>query len=977
MMTETALATLFANHTGKQSDKWSGYHSVYDKLFSPYRLKPIRLLEIGVQNGGSLEIWSRYFPDAVVLIGCDIEPACGLLRYEDPRIAIVVGDASSDAAHREVAKHSEIFDIVIDDGSHRSSDIIRSFCRYFPMLEPGGVFIAEDLHCSYWDEYEGGLYDPASAIAFFKKLVDLVHRAHWGAEVSTNDLLAPFIHRYGALELDFRQIESIEFVDSICIVRKCAAGASRIGLRQIRGVQCDVEPAVTILDGTELSPPDQTDNPYLLARTAIGEEQLEIGRVGELLAVAQRECERHLEECTKLKTQLNSLRGKSDTADRELRELHFSVQELRESLSWRLTTPFRDGLALLQSLGRWARYVLRLFHLGGGPVQTWRLLFKVLREDGLSGVRWRLRNALALARNDGSNNYREWVRRYDALDAHDRERMKCNIAGFNEHPLISVVMPVYNTPIELLDQAIRSVRAQIYPKWELCIADDASPNESVRQLLAQHAEQDERIKIIFRNQNGHISAASNSAVELASGEFVALMDHDDLLSEHALYWVVHAISEHPDAHLIYSDEDKISADGVRYDPYFKCEYNRELMLAQNMISHLGVYRRSMLLSLGGFRESFDGAQDYDLALRFLQSISPQQVVHIPRVLYHWRAIRGSAAYATGEKHYAADASRRAVQEHLRCVGVEAHVMSAPQAPTMNRVRYALPERPPMASILIPTRDSADLLAKCVESIQSRSSWENYEIIVIDNGSVEEETFRLFDGMRSNRVRVIRDDSPFNFSALNNLAAREAQGEVICLLNNDIEVITSDWLEEMLGFAMQPGVGCVGARLWYPDGRLQHGGVVVGLGGVAGHAHKYCSRSDPGYFKRALLHQGFSAVTGACLMVRKEIFAQVGGLDEELAVAFNDIDFCLRVRERGYRNVWTPYAEFVHHESLSRGSEDSPEKKVRFENEVRFMQKRWGKLLMADTAYSANLTLDREDFSLAWPPRVDLSGVSGS
>lgn len=978
-MTDSSLVSLFVNHTGKQSDKWSGYLRVYDKLFAPYRHKPVRLLEIGVQNGGSLEVWSQYFPSASRLIGCDIEPACAQLRYDDPRIAIVVGDAVADSTQTQITGYSDSFDIVIDDGSHRSSDIVRAFCRYFAILEPGGIFVAEDLHCSYWMEFEGGLYDPASAVAFFKMLVDLVHSAHWGASIPTDILLAPFVQRYGPLELDSRQIESIEFVDSICVVRKCHAEASRVGERLVKGFECEVKLGNANFNGTYLVPPDQAENPYLHARNTVRENQQDTDMVAQLVAMAQRERERHLEEHAALIEKLRTLRAEAEIAscalgkaEGKLQEYRHSMQDLRNSLSWQITAPLRASFTFFLTLGRGTRYVSSLFRLGGGLLRSWGLLAQVLLEKGWSGVRWRLGNAWALTDakgTDGSRNYQEWIRRYDTLDFQARELMERRIGEFEEHPLISVVMPVYNPPLDLLDQAIRSVRAQIYPHWELCIADDASPDASVGKLLRQHAEEDERIRILFRKENGHISAASNSALELASGEFVALMDHDDLLPEQALYWVVDTINRHPDAQLIYSDEDKITASGDRYDPYFKCEFNRELLLAQNMISHLGVYRHSMLSRLGGFREGFEGSQDYDLALRFLESISPQQVVHIPRVLYHWRAIPGSTALSSGEKNYASDAGRRAVEEHLQRIGVAAQVVPATQAPTMNRVRYGLPAREPMVSILIPTRDRADLLAQCIASIQARSSWKKYEILVVDNGSVEAETFELFESIRSDRVRVLRSDSPFNFSALNNLAGRDARGEVICLLNNDIEVLTSDWMEEMLGFALQPDIGCVGARLWYPNGQLQHGGVLLGVGGVANHAHKQLSRNVPGYFGRAVLHQAFSAVTAACLMVRKEVFDQVGGLDEQLAVAFNDIDFCLRVRERGYRNVWTPYAEFVHHESVSRGAEDSPEKQARFESEVRFMQERWGEALKTDPAYSPNLTLQSMDFSLAWPPRV--------
>jgi GT2 family glycosyltransferase len=336
------------------------------------------------------------------------------------------------------------------------------------------------------------------------------------------------------------------------------------------------------------------------------------------------------------------------------------------------------------------------------------------------------------------------------------------------------------------------------------------------------------------------------------------------------------------------------------------------------------------------------------------------------VLYHWRAIPGSTALASDEKNYAAVAARKAIQEHLQRTGRGGTVTAAPEAPALNRVRYPLPIELPLVSIIIPTRDRADILGVCLESVLQKTSYPHFEIIVVDNGSVEAKTQQLLDRQPKDKVRVVRDDAPFNYSRLNNLAVQAAKGEVVCLMNNDIEVLTPDWLEEMLSFALQPDIGCVGARLWYPgNGGLQHGGVILGIGGIAGHSHKYLPRRHSGYLGRAVLHQSFSAVTAACLLVRREIWEKVQGLDESFAVAFNDVDFCLRVRETGYRNVWTPYAEMIHHESVSRGPEDNPEKVARFQGEIKRMHERWGDALSSDPAYSVNLTYVHEDFSLGW------------
>lgn len=669
---------------------------------------------------------------------------------------------------------------------------------------------------------------------------------------------------------------------------------------------------------------------------------------------------------------------KQEVANRDLRiaSLDHTVHVMRNSRSWRYTDMLRRAGGLARPTVRLLKQIRQVATRSGGYVNLARKALIVLKREGSNGLGYRLTRLTTHDRDFGlehvekvdRNDYQTWIRLYDTLDEQAVQKIRHEIASLPVTPKISVVMPVYNAPLKFLEEAIRSVQNQLYENWELCIADDASTNHAIHQLLVDFARADPRIKVILRPENGHISAASNSALTLATGEFVALLDNDDLLPQHALYHVAKAIIANPDAALIYSDEDKITQTGQRYDPYFKCQLNYELLLAQNMVCHLGVYRRDILDRIKGFRVGFEGAQDYDLVLRFLENIQTDQVVHLPKILYHWRAIPGSTALDSGEKNYAADAARKAISEHLGRTSRSGVVMPAPDTPSLNRVRYALPEQLPSVSIIIPTRDRADLLSMCLDSLLSKTTYSKFEVIIIDNGSVEESTKLLLARQPQSRVRVIRDDAPFNYSRLNNLAVQQSKGDVICLMNNDIEILTPDWLEEMLSFAMQPDIGCVGARLWYPDGRLQHGGVILGIGGVAGHSHKYLKKGQYGFFGRAALHQSLSSVTAACLMIRRNIWDEVGGLDETFAIAFNDIDFCLRVRDLGYRNVWTPYAEMNHHESATRGTEDNSEKVARFNGEVMRMKERWGSSLLKDPAYSPNLTLNFEDFSLAWPPR---------
>lgn len=567
-------------------------------------------------------------------------------------------------------------------------------------------------------------------------------------------------------------------------------------------------------------------------------------------------------------------------------------------------------------------------------------------------------------RTGGASSYAAWMKRHDFDARRDRGEIAAAVASLEEKPLISVVMPVYNTPAKLLEEAIGSVAGQIYPNWELCIADDRSTEPHVRQILDDWQRRDSRVKVVFREENGHISHATNSAFALAGGEWIALLDHDDLLRPHALAEVAFEIGRHPDAQLIYSDEDKLDSKGKRYDPYFKPDFSRELFRSQNYLNHLTVHRAENIRAVGGWRPGFEGSQDYDLNLRIFERVDMAGIRHIPKVLYHWRAVEGSTASDGGEKSYAYTAGLRALEEHAKRLELPATVEPAPDTP-FYRLKFAVPDPQPLVSLIIPTRDKLELIRNCVESIVEKTTYGNYEIVIVDNGSVEEETLAWFETLKKTKnVRVLAYRKKFNYSAINNFAVGKARGEIVGLVNNDIEVISPDWLTEMVSWAVQPDIGCVGAKLYYANDTIQHAGVILGIGGVAGHSHKYFPRDHHGYFSRLKVAQNLSAVTGACLLVRKEVYQEVGGLNaNDLKVAFNDVDFCLKVREAGYRNVWTPYAELYHLESISRGAEDSPEKVLRFEGESEFMRKSWAAQLAADCFYSPNLTLSREDFSL--------------
>src|SRR5690554_1495675 len=537
------------------------------------------------------------------------------------------------------------------------------------------------------------------------------------------------------------------------------------------------------------------------------------------------------------------------------------------------------------------------------------------------------------------------------------------LAALAHQPLISVLVPVYNPSIDFLKLAIDSVFEQSYPNWQLCIANDGSSDPKVAQTLDHYAKNDARVSVVHREVNGHICAASNSALELAKGEYIALLDHDDALVKDALLRVVESINVTPDALLLYSDEDKLDELGQRFDPHFKPSWNPELILGQNYISHLGVYKTERVREIGGFREGFEGSQDHDLVLRFTSGIETRRIVHIPEVLYHWRSVEGSTAMASGEKSYTSSAGLKAVAEAVS--GDSLAVAEPGRLPNTYRVKYPLPSVPPKVSLLVPTRNGVEILKPCVDAILQLTDYPNFELLILDNQSECADTLQYMkDVSEDSRVKVLRWDFPFNYSAINNFGIEQASGEIIGLINNDIEPLHSDWLSEMVRHAARPSVGCVGAKLYYPNDTIQHAGVVLGIGGVAGHSHKYFDRNADGYFSRLHLVHNVSAVTAACLLVRKCVLEQVGGLNEEhLAVAFNDVDLCLRVREAGYWNVWTPYAEAYHHESVSRGADDTPVKRKRHNREADYMRERWGDALLSDPAYNPNLTLIHEDFSL--------------
>ncbi|MCH8539385.1 MAG: glycosyltransferase [Opitutales bacterium] len=563
-------------------------------------------------------------------------------------------------------------------------------------------------------------------------------------------------------------------------------------------------------------------------------------------------------------------------------------------------------------------------------------------------------------------DYSAWIDRFDQITEKRLAYLRKEQEAFRMKPKISLLLPTYNTPKKYMVKCIESVCEQVYENWELCIADDASSNRGLRSLLKNYAQYDDRIKIVLRKENGHISAATNSALSLATGEWVGLLDHDDELRPHALHLFVEYLNKYPQGKFFYSDEDKIDEKGKRFNPYFKPGWSPELLLGQNYLCHFCVFQRSSVERIGGFRKGLEGVQDWDLFLRLTEGIAQDNVIHIPEILYHWRAIRGSTATSTGAKSYVRSAAQRMLEDYLSRNNLQGEIL--PVKGGHWRVKLADPENEPRVCVIIPTKDQYEMLKSCLDSIWQKTKYRNYCILIIDNHSTEPESIAYLQSLPKEKARVVSFSEPFNYSRINNFGVRQTEAEFILLLNNDVEVIDPDWIGEMVRQGLRDGVGCVGAKLYYPDQTIQHAGVVTGIGGVAGHWQKHMKEENYGYFNPINLVRAYSAVTAACLLVRKKIFDEVGGLEEEfLKVAFNDVDFCLKVKEAGYRNIFTPFARLYHYESKSRGKDETPEKKERAHAEMRFMKFKWGRDLMEDGLHNPNISLLKEQFSLAHPP----------
>ena len=552
-------------------------------------------------------------------------------------------------------------------------------------------------------------------------------------------------------------------------------------------------------------------------------------------------------------------------------------------------------------------------------------------------------------------DYGTWYKKHCALE---EELLAQKKTVFEFKPRISIVVPVFHTPSAYLTQMVESVIRQTYENWELCIANASPKNQEMNQILTDFQANDIRIKVIDAPKNEGIAQNTNKAISIATGEYVGFLDHDDMLSPDALYEVVKKLNECSSYELIYSDEDKISG-SKHFQPHMKPEFNLDLLRANNYICHFCIIRKQLLDKAGWLNGEFNGAQDYELIFRCVENA--KKIARIPKVLYHWRVHEQSTSDNPMSKMYAYDAGKRAIEEHLRRCGEDAKVFSKKDL-GFYQVKYNV-QGNPMISVIIPNKDHVEDLEKCLASI-AKQEYQNYEVIVVENNSEDEKTFEYYEKIKSDKVKVVIWDGEFNYSAINNYGVGFAAGEYLLFLNNDTEAMDKNLFDEMLSNCQRKNVGIVGAKLYYPDNTIQHAGVVVGIGGVAGNLFTKLPGEFTGYMHKADLQQNLSAVTAACMMAKKSVFEEVNGFTEELKVAFNDVDFCLKVREASYLVVYDPYAKMYHYESKSRGAEDTKEKIERFQREIAYMKERWSDILKkGDPMYNPNLTLRKQDYSL--------------
>lgn len=1005
-MIERSLRKLYEQHQGKVSDKWSIYLTEYDRIFSSYRERPINLLEIGIQNGGSLEVWSAFFANAQTIVGVDVNPDCARLSYSDPRISVIVGDANSYHAESALLEKSNNFDLIIDDGSHKSGDIVRSFSRYFRYLNDGGIYVVEDLHCSYWQDFEGGLFDPASSIAFFKRLADVLSHEHWGVPKARKDILRSFAIAY-SFDMDedlLEHIHSVEFINSMCVVRKNNPSENVLGVRFIAGMEELVVPGHGQLHLHPSSKRDELTNPWS-ARAHLPEDEfkaideelndlrplylslkershVDAARVADLqnlcrdhaarlvelevaLALSRRDFSTQLDQLTvsyeaKISESISAiaernaenadLRSKFLDLEKALVESGRVIDSFYDSSSWRITGPLRavarGARRMLFPFGFIASALRRGEGLSGTVNKAWALY----KRDGLSGIRHGLKVVAQAQHVPPTGAVGSTHVDLSAIaghifeeqqSEHTRDELKNYATEFKITPLISVVMPVYKTPVKWLAKVIESLQDQVYENWELCVVDDCSPTNAQRLLLEEYSKKDGRVRYHFSSENQGISAASNHALNMARGEYIALIDHDDEITPDAFYWVVKTINEQPDVDFMYSDECKIDDTPARnlFHFVFKPQWSPELLFNGMLTGHLTVYRTEIVRRLNGFRSEYDFSQDYDLALRV--SEIARNIVHIERILYLWRAIPGSAA--SGGKDYARESNVAALDDFLKRQGISAKVHALSHA---NYADVHVPEDVKV-SIIIPS-DSYDNLKLAIATVMEKTDYSCYEIVAVCNSPLAEKLAREFRD--SNRVVFSSYDKKYNFSDKCNQGAIAASGEIIIFYNDDVFPIGRDWVEKLIQYLYVPGVGGTSPKLLHEDRTIQYAGMISGTPGLCGTAYNRVPEDENDAFLSMHKYvRNVSILSGACCALKKKVFLEINGFDAvNTPDGHSDMDLSFKLLAAGYRCVYTPYALLFHIGNHSWGA-----KKEKYKADI-FALKRWGAYVSGDRYFTDSM-----------------------
>lgn len=900
----------------------------------------------------------------------------GIVQQPEVSLAFLLVGNTIDACavvRREALQHLGGYDEEMRDGYEDWEMWIRAMAAGY-----GFRRIPEPLFS--YRVREGSLVTRASRPEIRAAIVDHVARKHEDLFVRHVRTVVTELHRIQAhdrsLVLEAEKVAD-EARDSAAKALQAAreAGDALIGLRQERAQQ---QEAIVDLHRRV----ERSSDALALAEESTRRTEVALQALAREKDALASEAHRLVGEVDKAMRALDVHREHGRALQALLGQYEERIKAIESSRLWRMRRAYHKMRALLRTGSstskrgfKWLRRITFLVS-GKGRSILRKFLAKVFRTlylwTEIRPVRILVgEEQLRAAVVDASDPYAQWMARHFARPS-DLQGYREDVPLLAYRPLVSIVMPVYQPPVELLEEAIRSVVDQVYPHIELCIADDRSPDARVRKCLEEWKARDPRIKVVYRTENGHISRASNSALELATGEFTALMDHDDLLAPDAIYHIIKRLNRDRSLDLLYTDEDKIDENGAHSEPHFKPQWCPDHLLSRNYFGHLVVARTALLKDIGGFRAGFEGSQDYDLLLRLTERLSVEndgagrvndRIAHIPRVLYHWRIHAGSAARGEDVKPYAYDAAKRALTEALQRRGEPAEV-SFLYGFRGYDIRFTAPLKGKV-SVIIPTKDKAEILGTCLRSLFALTDHPDFEVIVVSNNSTERALFELMKAMAAehgDRFRWFAHDVPFNFSALMNEGARRAKGDHLLYLNNDTEIIHADWMRSLHAWSQRRSIGAVGAKLLYHNDTIQHGGVVIGLGGVAGHVFTGTHKDGPGYFNYVNTINNYSAVTAACMMVERRKLEAIGGWEELFTVEYNDVDLCLRLREKGWNNVYLPHVSLYHFESLTRGhphmTKESYERHLR---EVGLFKERWKGYIEDDPCYNPNLSRGRHDW----------------